>query len=249
MHRKTLIDLMHKASYRHNIQNVFDDFCAVTAISISNSADPHCICTSQETRESREAKYLEIIGKYDRQEVELFPQMAAELIMELEDQVQTGQYRDVLGEVFHELELHNKWKGQFFTPQDVCDMMGSIVADGEALKRTIKNYGYATVNEPACGSGAMLFGFLNASRDMINPSREVLFYAQDVDSRCVNMAYIQCALYGLPAVIQQMNTLTLEAYDKPWYSPAFVWEGWHFKQCRRYDVELKEKELLEMICG
>lgn len=246
---KQLISLMHKACGRHNIQNVFDDFCTMTAIALSNHADPHHLCTPAKVRDNREKQYLDIIKKYDKKEQELFPAMAAELVEVLETNVKTGEYRDTLGELFHELELHNKWKGQFFTPQSVCDMMGLMVADKDVIKRTVKTYGYASVNEPACGSGAMLFGFVNACRGVAKLSREILFVAQDVDVRCVHMAYIQCALYGLPAVIRQMNTLTMQSYDEPWYTPVYVWDGWHYKQRRRHDVEIREKELLEMICG
>lgn len=33
---------------------------------------------------------------------------------------------DVLGEVYMELELGNKWKGQFFTPYHVSQAMASV---------------------------------------------------------------------------------------------------------------------------
>ena len=249
-HRKTLISLMNKAGYRHNLQNVFDDFCTVTAIALSNQADPHGICTTLETREKRETKYTDILQKYNKEEQQLFPAMVAELTLELEDRVQMGRYTDVLGEIFHELELHNKWKGQFFTPQSVCDMMGKMVTDFKAISRTVKTYGFTSINEPSCGSGAMLLGFANGCKDVgINPCQEILFSAQDIDERCIHMAYIQCALYGFPAIIQQMNTLTMKAYSEPWFTPVYVWDGWHYRRRYKCRVERQEKELLEMICG
>ena len=83
--------------------------------------------------EKTEKDILAIVGKYQKEEQALFPQMVAELTLELEDQVILGEFKDVLGEVFHELELHNKWKGQFFTPQSVSDLMGRIVMNKEKI--------------------------------------------------------------------------------------------------------------------
>jgi len=39
---------------------------------------------------------------------------------------------DVLGGVFSELDLGNKWAGQFFTPDPVCRMMAAMTFDSSA---------------------------------------------------------------------------------------------------------------------
>lgn len=44
------------------------------------------------------------------------------------------------------------------------------------------------------------------------------FVAQDIDIRCVWMAYIQLCLYQIPAVVIHGNTLTLEEWSR-WYTP------------------------------
>ena len=44
------------------------------------------------------------------------------------------------------------------------------------------------------------------------------FVAQDIDIRCVWMAYIQLSLYGIPAMVIHGNTLTMEEWDR-WYTP------------------------------
>jgi type I restriction-modification system DNA methylase subunit len=43
---------------------------------------------------------------------------------------------DLLGRLFHELELGNKWTGQFFTPDSVCRMMAAMTF-GEEHKELI----------------------------------------------------------------------------------------------------------------
>ena len=243
-HRKELIKLMRKASGKNSLWNVFDDFCTMTAISIANSSDIYHVATSEETWQKREQKYLEIIGKYDETERALFPQMVGELVGELEERAHAEELTDVLGEVFHELELHNKWRGQFFTPQHVCNMMGRMVLDPDNLRKKVKAYGYVSINEPACGAGAMLYGFANAARkEGFSYCHEILFVANDVDERCVNMAYVQCSLYGFPAVLVQQNTLSLETYGAPWYSPVYIFEGWHWREKHAHDLQLANEEL------
>ena len=248
-HRKKLICLMQEASGKHSLWNVFEDFCTMAALSLANQSDLYHTVTPKAVWEERENRYLETIRKYDEKERMLFPQMIAELVGEMEHVMQTG-FRDVLGEIFHELEFHNKWKGQFFTPQSVCDMMGSMAMDADVIRKTAKVYGFVSLNEPACGSGAIMLGFANACRDAgINHSRQVLFIGQDVDERCIHMAYIQLSLYGFPAVLQQMDTLSMQAYGPPWYTPVYVLDGWGWKAWCRRKVEAEETELLEMING
>ena len=243
-HRRNLVNLMREVGYKHNLWNVFEDFLRLSAISIANTSDIYHMVNSKDAWDEREKRYMDTIKKYGKEERMMFPQMLAELVEELERQVQSERYTDVLGEVFHELELHNKWKGQFFTPQHICDMMGKIVLDPDNLRRKVKAYGYVSVNEPCCGAGAMLYGFLNAFRDEgFNPCSDALLVAQDLDERCVHMAYIQCSLYGIPAIVQQMNTLSMQAYGEPWYTPVYIIGMWHWKERHAHDLQLANEEL------
>ena len=194
---KACADLMRTAAYRHRLHQVFADFCEMSAISLSNAVD-------LKHREAREARYLQIVGRYERAEVELFPQMLARLVEGLE----AGPF-DFLGQLFMGLELGNHWTGQFFTPFEVSRMMaglnvGTLSADDiEALG------GFITVNEPACGAGGMVLAVADAlARQGINYQRQMHATLQDIDSTAVHMAYIQCSLMHIPAIVLQGNTLT-----------------------------------------
>lgn len=245
--RKELLNLIQKLGYRWGAWEVFNDFLLLMSVSIVNSADPYHIAATEETWKEREARYMDTINKYSKEERMLFPQMGAALVAEMEKRAAEEDYRDVLGEVFHECEFHNKWKGQFFTPQHICNMMGRM-SMGEAIQKAVDVYGYVAVNEPCCGGGAMIYGFLNAFRkEGFNPSRHLLVVANDVDERCVWMTYIQCSLYGLPALIRQMNTLSMETYGAVWATPVYVWEGWNWREKHRADVIHTEEEVLAML--
>lgn len=241
-HQDKLVKLLQRAGICYDTWNVYSDWLYMFAAALSNGCD-----LSQ--REEREARYLQTIRKYDKETQELFPQMAAECTMALEEYQHDEGYHDVLGETFHALELHNRWMGQFFTPQHIADVCGMTVAGGEDMDDTIQGHGFVSVGEPACGSGVMLLGFLNAFRKLRpqgNPSREVLLYANDLDERCVCMAYIQLSLYGLPAVVQQKNTLTQEC-SATWFTPVYIWHGWRFKECQTQQIILDEQEALAML--
>ena len=47
--------------------------------------------------------------------------------------------------------------------------------------------------------------------------KKIFFVAQDIDIRCVWMAYIQFCLHGIPAVVLQGNSLT-EEVNSCWYT-------------------------------
>lgn len=53
-----------------------------------------------------------------------------------------------------ELGLSNDSGGQFFTPYNVCQMMAEMTI-GNVVPQ-VKERGYITINDPACGAGATL---------------------------------------------------------------------------------------------
>lgn len=80
-------------------------------MALSNACDP-----SQ--RESRESRYLQIIGRYTNDEAQRFAAMLGCITASLE-----GGFHDCLGQLFMSLELGDHWKGQFFTPYPVAYLM------------------------------------------------------------------------------------------------------------------------------
>ena len=63
----------------------------------------------------------------------------------------------------------------------------------------------------------------------LNYNKDALFYGVDIDERCVLMTYIQCSLYGLSAIIQQMDALTNESLSEPWFTLMAVLYSWRWK--------------------
>jgi hypothetical protein len=221
-HEKELERLLQEAARRHSAWQVFSDFLALCAISISNALD-----RSQSAQ--REQDYLAAIRRYDRHEADLFPRMLGQLTLALEDDIS-----DVLGRLFSSLELGNKWTGQFFTPDSVCRLMAAMSFDDTA-KAIIASRGFIRASEPAVGGGAMVIAL---AREMlaqgINYQQHLHVTAVDTDIRAVHMAYVQLSLLHVPAVIVHGNTLTLEEHSH-WYTPGHILGGWRWKLLRRQD--------------
>lgn len=220
---------------KYSTWQVFEDFLSMSAISISNAIDwTH--------RDEREKQYLETVKRYTKAELDLFPEMFAFLIDELERNAEQPQ--DVLGPIFHDLELHNKYKGQFFTPQNICDMMGmiSLSEDDKAIAKD----GFISVAEPCAGSGAMVLGFAKAMQNNhFDFHRNMVVTATDIDLKCVYMCYLQLSLYGIPAVVIHGNSLLLQEWSR-WYTPVYMLDGWVWRRpCGNLDKRYPEDEAIK----
>jgi hypothetical protein len=217
-HRKQMARLIEQLAHRHSAWNVFSDFVEVSAISISNAVD-----LAQRT--DREARYHEIVKRYTTDEFALFPQMFNELVLALE----TG-FDDVLGRLFHDLELHNKWTGQFFSPYSLAQGMARMTIGGrDEIERAMAAKGYLTALEPASGGGAMMIALAEAMKaEGVNYQQALHVTAVDVDLKCVHMTYLQLALLGVPAIVVHGNSLSLEERSR-WRTPMHMMGGWTWR--------------------
>jgi hypothetical protein len=219
-HFKELLKLIRSADRRHDTYTVFRDFCEMAAISLAN------VMTFSQDREDR----YRALAKKHRHQIGLFPKMLGALTNAFEDGPD-----DYLGRAFHELELGNKWTGQFFTPYPVCRMMAKMSLGTDA-ERLIAERGFIRANEPACGAGAMVIALCQELRAAgINYQQALHVIAQDIDPRAVHMTYVQLTLMHCPAVVIQGSTLAVETVEE-WRTPAHVLGFWDGK-LRRADEE------------
>ena len=216
-HRKELIKLLKQAAYTRDVCRVFNDFLEMSAIAISNTVDfVH--------KAEREARYLEIIGAYEKREQELFPEIFARLALALEGKAASTGPEDVLGLVFNELELQNKNKGQVFTPQHIADFMASISCRDD-IKTTVEEKGYVSMCDPCCGAGVFIMSMAKAmTENGLNYSTQIVCTATDIDLKCVHMTYLQSALYGIPAVVIHGDSLLVQEWSR-WYTPVYMMNG------------------------
>lgn len=201
-------DNLVKFSKEHDVRKVFEDFIYCAAYAISNSCNYN---------DKLEQDYLDIAKKYTKNELSDFAQMLAYLQFECNKEKPI----DILGNLYEEIGMSNKSKGQFFTPETVCDLMTKISISIDSAKKAIKGKGYFSVSDPACGSGRLLFSALDYLEQNNIPKNKVYVEGDDVSLFCCCMTYINLSLRGASGCITHQNTLTQERWHI-FYTPAFV---------------------------
>ncbi len=214
-HVRSIVKILSGHRYARDLYQVFGDCMELMALTLSNTVDLR-------QYDAREARYMQIVAGYTREQLSSFAQVLAQVRLAL-----SKCPGDVLGAVFGQLEVHNKHRGQFFTPYEVCRLMAGIqIGDGQGMAKIIEETGYVTVMEPACGAGAMVIAFAEVMQQAgFSISTNVHVTANDIDCRAAHMAYVQLALMGVPAVVTVGNALTMEEREV-WYTPAHVMGGW-----------------------
>lgn len=216
-HQVECTRLLRENAVRHSLYRAFSDFCEMAALSISNAID-------RSQYDAREARYLQIAAGYERPELERFARMLSHVTLGLEE-----QRTDFLGRLFMALEMGNEVTGQFFTPFEVSRMMAQMSLHDLTSEQLAERGGFITVCEPACGAGGMCVAVADVLAELsLNYQVCCHVTAVDVDATAVHMAYIQLSLIGLPAIVVQGNSLTLETRAH-WVTPAHVIGGWDLR--------------------
>lgn len=189
---------------------VWADFVTLSAIAICNALD-----REGPTHDAREKEYMSIIQKYSPEERRVLPELLALLVSALEKDPE----QDFLGEMFMGLELGSHWKGQFFTPYHICQLMAAVTIEGR--EREIQKQGWVGINDPCCGAGALLIAARNEMvRHGMGP-HQALYVAQDIDRTAALMCYIQLSLLGCAGYVVVGNSLT-EPTVSPTGSPLLI---------------------------
>ncbi|PJG84825.1 N-6 DNA methylase [Conservatibacter flavescens] len=147
-------------------------------------------------------RYWHAIRRYDTKERQALCQLFACFVGAMEK-----KSYDFLGTVFMVLNLGDDYKGQYFTPDHVAQLMASTqIRDCDTI---IQQTGFITINEPTCGSGVMLVACANALRAKgLNPQQQMWVQAQDIDFTAAMMCYLQLNLLGIPGEIIIGDALT-----------------------------------------
>lgn len=229
--QQQIVKLLQSMDGKFNRWEIWQDFILMMATSIANRfQDPH--------GQEREETYLKAVKKYSKKELGTFAEMCAYVVEGMDQDPE----QDFLGSLFMALELGSNWKGQFFTPYNVCQMMGQV-SGVQHVKEQLENRGWVVVNDPACGAGATLIALANECKKAgINYQQKILFTGQDLDRLAAMMCYIQLSLLGCPGYVVIGDTLLhpATAYDKRsllptygqdvWFTPMYYSDIWAGRQ-------------------
>jgi len=113
------------------------------------------------------------------------------------------QWCDVFG--FYYEQYSSKWKrknrGQFFTPESICDLTAMITVD-----RTEKG---KYVSDMCCGSGRLLL-----ASNAVNPNN--IYLAEDIDRICCLMTALNFFIHGMVGEVIWHNSLEPDSYYGGW---------------------------------
>lgn len=219
---KAIVKKLRANTGATDMHTVFGDFCAMAAAAIRNRVDSHGF-------QEREDDYERMKARYTDEQMTRFAEVLALVTLELEENP-----RDVLGEIYMQLEISSREQGQFFTPYSVCQLMAGMQF-GDAADR-LQATPFLTLYEPACGAGAMVIAATQSLKAQgVNYQQQLHVTADDLSLTAVHMSYVQFSLLGIPALVNHRNSLTLEHFDT-WATPAHILDGW--------GIRLKLKELL-----
>jgi hypothetical protein len=214
----TLEHTIRQLAYGHHTFTIFRHFVELSAIAMSNVTDPI-------NKEAREKQYLSIVTQYKPEQFQQFPPLLGMLAACLE-----YEPTDVLGRLYHRLEIHNEQSGQFFTPYPVCIAMAKMLVHD--AKHLVAEQEFIRAQEPCVGSGAMVIALAQALREEgMNYQQCLHVTAIDLDIVAVHMAYVQCTLLHIPALIVHGDTLRAETYSV-WRTFAHVMGCWDAKLAR-----------------
>lgn len=211
---------------KYSVERVFSDFVELAALAISNSVD-------RQHFDTREERYLALIRGYTSEEANQFAHMLSDLTLGLEAALAVDGPCDLLGPLFMRLDIRSRSAGQFFTPFEISRLMALIqIGDGNDIRQR----GFVSVAEPACGAGGMVIAFAAALADVkLDYQRVMHAECRDIDIRCVHMTYLQLALLHVPACVIHGNGLTDECRSI-WLTPAHVLGRWNAKLERKRDA-------------
>jgi type I restriction-modification system DNA methylase subunit len=172
---KSFSQYMQQLAVRNSISKVFTDFLEMSVCALSLGA--------------METRYLEIVGRYEKHEVNLLADAFAAMVLEMDN---NGEgLRDILGDFFMEHISHGH-NGQFFTPEPICEMMARMTNPIESDSRIL---------DCACGSGRILIAAAKVNRN-------ASFYGADIDRTCCMMCLINFCLNGLLGEVAWMDSLS-----------------------------------------
>lgn len=223
-----IVKLYNSLIGSHQLWELWQDSITMFALAISNSVDFRYY-------KQREDMYMDIVRKYKKEEMQVFPEIFGEIVMQLE----ANPEQDLLGDLYMQLDLGSHWHGQFFTPYNLCAMMADTQL-GVPEQYTVETVQPISVCDCACGGGALLIAAGHQFRKAIaetglNAQYYISLYAQDLSQVSAMMCYVQLSLLGFAGKIKLGDSLLHPLTDDDdgpdiWYTPMWFNDIWVYRR-------------------
>lgn len=195
---RELVKMFNELTGSRSLWQIYNDCVEMFAISIQN------VFAFGKKHKENEDEYKRISSNYSKSELEKISRIFAKIIEMLED----NPFRDLLGDLYMQLNMGSDALGQVFTPYDLSYMMSEMTCDIDLIKKEIKEKGYIKVTEPACGGGANIISLCEVlHKNNINYQTQCVIQCQDLSRIAALMCYIVLSLIGCSAVIKIGDTM------------------------------------------
>ena len=193
-----IIKMFDVLTRTRSIWQVYNDCIEMFAYAIQNS-----FITGNKFK-MNEAAYIAIAKKYTKNEMEIAIKIFGTIMNMLEE----NPFRDLLGDLYMQLNMGSAALGQFFTPYHISRLMVEGSFDVDKINSEIAEQGYITVNEPAVGGGANIIALCECLyKHHIDYQNQCVIIGQDLSRISALMCYVVLSLIGCSAVIKIGDTL------------------------------------------
>lgn len=223
---KELVKLFNQLTGSRSLWQVFNDCIEIMALSIQNT---FCFGINFSKNETR---YKDIIKNYSDNEMDVILHIFAEIT----NMIEKNPFRDLLGDLYMQLNMGSDSLGQFFTPYAVSYAMAENTFDKIKTKSEISKKGYISLLEPAVGGGANVIAFCEVLKNhKINYQTQCVIVCQELSKLTALMCYTALSLIGCAAVIKVADSLTepYTNYFKECSKGAELWTTpmFHIQNC------------------
>ncbi len=225
---RELVGMFNELAGSRSLWQIYNDCVEMFAVSIQN------IFIFGKKHEQNEEEYKRVSSNYSKAELDKISQIFAKIFEMLEE----NPFRDLLGDLYMQLNMGSDALGQVFTPYGTSYMMSEMTCDIELIKREIESKGYIRIAEPSCGGGANIISLCEVLKNNdINYQNQCVIVCQDLSRIAALMCYTVLSLIGCSAVIKIGDSLCdpftnykdeLAKGSDIWTTPMF-----HLNNCYR----------------
>lgn len=226
---RELVKMFNELTGSRGTWQVFNDCIEMFALSIQN------IFTLGKKHIENEEKYKRISSQYSTNEIQTIVRIFAKIT----DMAEENPFRDLLGDLYMQLNMGSDALGQFFTPYSVSQFMAQCSMSIDEIRSKIEQDGYVKISEPAVGGGANIIAVCEYMlKNDINYQDRCVIVCQDLSRLTAMMCYVVLSLLGCSAVIKVGDTLCdpftdylseLAKGSELWTTPMFHLNNCYFK--------------------
>lgn len=146
--------------------------------------------------------------RYGKEQNMEFHKMMIQYLNVMQEALRNREWFDAWGDLFMELTPKGGYKGQFFTPSNICNFMAECNVDTAKEPTTVCGaFGKrVTVSDPTAGSARNLLAV--HARFMRDNARKPYLIAEDIDPLCCKMCAVNMMVHGCFGEVICHNTLS-----------------------------------------